>query len=192
MKRHLPMTENATKTPRTDDKCALYIFAEQSSEWFSMQKLVRRALSITDVGSVSKEAVQTSMMRHKEDLEKIGYMLGTYYTDLSLFEKIYFQYERNGSFDAFRCSQSILRQVNEGSKPGSFSMLVFMEPKYLRPLANMAFIISHDQNRLEDFELFWELTDRLWCFGHPLKYHSDHLDETCSKINQRALDLGFL
>lgn len=90
----------------------------------------------------------------------------------------------------FDQARSILQQINEGSKPKKdfLCILVMMSTEYVTPTANLLHLLTHPKATTEDLDLFWELTDRLWCEApHPIfKLHSGYLDQTCRKITRRC------
>ena len=165
--------------------------------WESVQNFVDDTMAAMYGGMISTVDAYKSYNEHKLDLQKQGYAFGTYNTDRSLFEKLdrlVFKDNRStmGS-TVFKEAKNILKQINIGSKPkkSSFSMLVMMSTEYITPVANMVLLLSHPSATKEDLDLFWELTDRLWCFAHPVYcLHSGYLDETCDKITKRLQALA--
>ena len=161
--------------------------------WESVQEHVRRAVDVPYAGMVSAVDVEKSYQDHKKRLQDAGYAFGTYNTDRSLFEKLDCLVFQRVPADhmgrtVFSKAKSILSQINEGSKPerNTFSMLVMMSTEYIVPMANMVHLLAHPSATADDLDLFWELTDRLWCFAHPIyTLHSGYLDETCDKITAR-------
>lgn len=167
------------------------------AEWEAVQTCYSDAMDISFSGMISEVDAATSFRAHKKSLEDKGYKFGTYNTDRSLFEKL----DRLAFKDTpdafmgrevFDQARSILRQINEGSRPkrNSFSMLVMMSTEYVRPTADLLHLLTHPKATTEDLNLFWELTDRLWCFAHPiLELHSGYLDETCHRITRRLAEV---
>jgi hypothetical protein len=167
------------------------------AEWESVQQHVRRAVDAPYAGMVATVDVEKSYQEHKTRLQGKGYAFGTYKTDRSLFEKLdrlVFQCVPVDHMGRTVLSQAkdILLQINEGSKPkrNSFVMLVMMSTEYIVPVANMVHLLAHPSASSDDLNLFWELTDRLWCFAHPIyRLHSGYLDETCGKITKRLQEV---
>lgn len=165
--------------------------------WESVQDNVRLADDILYAGMISTVDVEKSYQEHKQRLQDEGYAFGTYNTDRSLFEKLdRLVFQRVPVFHMGRTvlsqAKSLLTQINEGSKPkkNSFSMLVMMSTEYIVPMANMVHLLAHPSASPEDLNLFWELTDRVWCFAHPIyRLHSGYLDETCDKITKRLREV---
>ena len=165
--------------------------------WESVQERVRLATDTPYAGMVSTVDMEKSYQEHKQRLTDKGYAFGEYNTDRSLFEKLgrlVFQRVPAAHMGrtVFSEAKSILTQINEGSKPkrNSFSMLVMMSTEYIVPMANMVHLLAHPSASSDDIGLFWELTDRLWCFAHPIYcLHSGYLDETCGKITRRLKEV---
>ena len=161
--------------------------------WDAAQPRVAEACRVRCAGMLAHVDVLASQRAHKAALAAKGYLFGVYATDRSLFEKL----DRVVFQDACAADagarvlaqvQNVLRQVNAGSEPreDSFNLLVMMEPQYLAPLCDLVDLLTHARARADDLDLFWELTDRLWCFGHPVyDLSSELLDETCAKITAR-------
>jgi hypothetical protein len=172
--------------------------ANNMAEWESVQEHVSKAMDVKLVGMISHVDVGASYKAHKDGLKQQGYAFGTYKTHRSLFEKLdadVFQGSPycNMRHTVFHVVKTILQQINAGSKPkkDSFSMLVMMSTEYVTPLSNLIMLLSHESAIREDLDLFWELTDRLWCFAHPVYHlHSGLLDETCDKITARLTELA--
>ena len=167
------------------------------AEWEAVQEHVARANGVAFSGMIATANVDRSHTVHKEKLISEGYAFGTYNTDRSLFEKLdrlVFQRVPSDHMGrtVFDEAKNILTQINWGSKPceGSFSMLVMMSTEYVVPMANMVHLLAHRDASSDDLDLFWELTDRLWCFAHPIyRLHSGYLDATCDKITARLREL---
>jgi len=167
------------------------------AKWESIQERVRLAVDTSYAGMVSTSDVEKSYQEHKQRLTDKGYAFGAYNTDRCLFEKLdrlVFQRVPAAHMGrtVFSEAKSILTQINEGSKPkrNSFSMLVMMSTEYIVPMANMVHLLAHPSASSDDIGLFWELTDRLWCFAHPIYcLHSGYLDETCDKITKRLQEV---
>jgi len=167
------------------------------AEWESVQEHVRRAVDVPYAGMISTVDVEKSYHEHKKRLQDEGYAFGTYNTDRSLFEKLdRFVFQRVPADHMGRAvlseAKGILIQINEGSKPKKdcFSTLVMLSTKYIAPVANLVHILEHPLASSDDLDLFWDLTDRLWCFAHPIyDLHSGCLDHTCAKITKRLREV---
>ena len=187
-----PTSSPASKRSRTDDYHTKLV-----SEWEAVQEHVVRADVVDFSGMIATADVDTSYRLHKDALIEAGYAFGTYNTDRSLFEKLDRLVFQRVPADhmgrtVFDEAKNILSQINEGSRPreGSFSMLVMMSTEYIVPVANLVHLLAHPHASPDDLNLFWELTDRLWCFAHPIyRLHSGYLDETCEKITTRLAQL---
>jgi len=164
------------------------------TEWTNVQSVYNTAMSL-DLGGIllSSADVNKSYERHMEELILHGYRFGTYNTERSLFEVLHLKVFRNALVsemgkDVFDQVRNILTQINNGSRPKkmSLSCLVMMSTEYITPVANLLTLLTHKDSTVDDLKLLWELTDRLWCFAHPIyEIHSGHLDETCAKITTR-------
>jgi hypothetical protein len=182
----------ASKRSRLDD-----YHSDKVREWEAVQEHVARANAVAFSGMISTSDVDKSYGVHKEKLITDGYAFGTYSTDRSLFEKLdrlVFQRVPSDHMGrtVFGEAKNILTQINEGSTPreGSFSMLVMMSTEYIVPVASLVHLLAHPSASSDDLNLFWELTDRLWCFAHPIYHlHSGYLDETCEKITTRLREV---
>lgn len=201
-----PSNVSPSKAPRTseDDDRHEHSVAEDDNrhehsvaEWESVQEHVRLAEDTPYAGMISTVDVEKSYQMHKMRLQDTGYAFDTYNTDRSLFEKLdrlVFQcvpVDHMGR-TVFSQAKSLLTQINNGSKPkkNSFSMLVMMSTEYIIPMAKMVHLLAHPSASLDDLDLFWELTDRVWCFAHPVyRLHSGHLDETCDMITKRLREV---
>lgn len=168
------------------------------AEWESVQSHVSKAMQVPFKGMISKVDAVKSFRAHMDDLKDKGYAFGTYNTDRSLFEKLnrlVFSRvpDENMGSAVYDEAKNLLRQINKGAKPmkNTFSMLVMMSTEYVTPMANMVLLLSHPSSTSRDLDLFWELTDRIWCFAHPVYHlHSGYLDETCAKITTRLSEVG--
>ena len=120
--------------------------------------------------------------------------------DRSLFEK--FMRERfHPAIDAgeniasvvLRQLRGCLEQINTGSKPkkNCFSILVMMDTKYIKPVADMICLVQSTYSAVEDLDLVWELLERIWCFGHPVfrDQTSQDLDLLCERISKRKMEV---
>jgi hypothetical protein len=182
----------ASRTSEDDDH-----HENNVAKWESVQEHVRLAEDTPYAGMISTVDVEKSYQEHKQRLQDEGYAFGTYNTDRSLFEKLDRLVFQRVPVDhmgrtVFSAAKSILTQIKEGSKPkrNSFSMLVMMSTEYVVPMANMVHLLAHPSASLDDLDLFWELTDRIWCFAHPVYHlHSGYLDETCDRITKRLRDV---
>jgi len=68
-----------------------------------------------------------------------------------------------------------------------------MDIRYIAPASNMVLLLTHPLSMLSDLELFWELTDRLWCGNHPVYFlDTASLDETCHNIDRRLQEVTAL
>ena len=186
------------KARQEDDEDPLETHYQKNvAEWEAVQTYFSKAMDLSFSGMISEVDVAESFRAHKKSLQDQGYKFGTYHTDLSLFEKL----DRLAFHDTpdfcmgrqvFQQARGILRQINEGSKPkkNSFSILVAMNTEYVTPAADILHVLTHQKATARDIDLFWELTDRLWCFAHPIfRLHSGHLDITCGKITRRLEEL---
>lgn len=188
-----PSSASPSKASRASEDRHEYKVAE----WESVQEHVRLAEDIPYAGMISTVDVEKSYQEHRKCLQDTGYAFGTYNTDRSLFEKLdrlVFQRVPVDHMGRTVLSQAkcLLTQINEGSKPkrNSFSMLVMMSTEYIAPMARMVRLLAHPSASIDDLDLFWELTDRVWCFAHPVySLHSGYLDETCDKITSRLRDV---
>lgn len=197
-KRPASPTISVDKKARHDDDDPLDDYhGKNVAEWEAVQTCYSEAMSLTFSGMITEVDAATSFRAHRKSLEDQGYKFGTYNTDRSLFEKmdrIVLQDTPDALMgrEVFRQARSILRQINEGSKPqrNAFSMLVMMNTEYVTPTADLLHLLTHPKATAEDLDLFWELTDRLWCFAHPIfRLHSGYLDETCRKITRRLAEV---
>lgn len=190
-----PSSVSPCKTPRASEEDDPH--THNVAEWESVQEHVRLAEDAPFAGMISTVDVEKSYQEHKKCLQDAGYAFGTYNTDRSLFEKLDRLVFQRVPVDhmgrtVFSEAKNILTQINRGSKPtrNSFSMLVMMSTEYVVPMANMVHLLAHPSASSDDIHLFWELTDRLWCFAHPIyRLHSGYLDETCSKITKRLQEV---
>ena len=190
-----PSGVSPSKAPRASEDDDLH--EQKVAEWESVQEHVRCAVDTPYAGMISTVDVETSYQNHKQRLQDKGYAFGTYNTDRSLFEKLHRLVFKRVPVDhmgrtVFSEAKSILTQINHGSIPkkNSFSMLVMMSTEYIVPMANLVHLLAHPSASLDDLDLFWELTDRLWCFAHPIyRLHSGCLDETCDKITKRLREV---
>lgn len=167
------------------------------AEWEAVQTCYSDAMNLSFSGMISEVDVASSFRAHRKSLEEQGYKFGKYNTDRSLFERL----DRLAFKDipdallgreVLYQVKGILRQINEGSRPvkNTFSMLVMMSAEYVTPVACLVHLLTHRNATVDDLELVWELTDRLWCFGHPIfQLHSGYLDETCRKIARRLAEV---
>ena len=163
------------------------------AEWQAVQPYVQRASNVSFKGMISRANVFEGYETHRRQLVEQGYKFGTG-TDRSFFERLDRVVLRDTPkadmgrvvFDEIK---NILDGINRGCKPkpsGSFSILVMMDVKYTSPLANLVFLVTSKYATSDDLALFWQLTDRLWSFGHPTQtLHSWYLDETCDRISNR-------
>ena len=190
-----PSSASPSKAPRAPDEDDLH--EQKVAEWEAVQEHVRLANDTPYAGMISTVDVEKSYQEHKQRLTDKGYAFGTYNTDRSLFEKLDRLVFQRVPVDhmgptVFSEAKSILTQINKSSIPkrNSFSMLVMMSTEYIVPMANMVHLLAHPSASSDDLDLFWELTDRLWCFAHPIYYlHSGYLDETCGKITKRLREV---
>lgn len=169
-------------------------YQKKLREWDAVRKIANDAMGC-EIGGILKNdsKVFQSYTEHKSDLEKRGYKFGTYNTDRSLFERLDRAIFKNTPpFEmgrvVFEEIKSILNEIHRGSKPKkhSFCMLVMMSTEYVSPVAHLMTLLTNDKATTEDLKLFWNLTDRLWCFAHPVYHlHSGWLDETCDEITKR-------
>lgn len=199
-KRPASPTVSVDKKARRDDDDADPMddyHRKNVAEWEAVQTCYSDAMRLPFSGMISEVDAAKSFRAHKKSLEDKGYKFGTYNTDRSLFEKLD-RLAFKDTLDAFMGrevfdqARGILRQINEGSKPqkNSFSMLVMMSTEYVRPTADLLHLLTHPKATTEDLNLFWELTDRLWCFAHPIfQLHSGYLDQTCHKITRRLAEV---
>ena len=186
-----PSSTQPSKAPRTSEEDDPH--THNVARWEAVQEHVRLADDTPYAGMISTADVEKSYKEHKQRLQDKGYAFGTYNTDRSLFEKLDRLVFQRVPLDhmgrtVFSEAKGILTQINEGSKPkrNSFSMLVMMSTEYVIPMANMIRLLAHPSASSDDLDLFWDLTDRLWCFAHPIyRLHSGYLDETCSEITRR-------
>ena len=191
-------TTVGTKRPHEDDPLESY-HRKRLVEWNAVESTFFTAMSVPFGGMISEVDAARSLRAHRDTLVSKGYAFGTYHTDRSLFEKLnrlVFATVPDAHMGraVFHEVKSILRQIHAGSKPerNSFSMLVMMDATYVPPLADLVRLLSHPDATPTDLDLFWELTDRLWCFAHPVytELHSGYLDETCAKIRDRWAEVG--
>ena len=167
--------------------------AKNVAAWESVQSHASTAMEAPYSGMIRDVDAAASFRAHKQRLEEEGYAFGTYNTDRSLFEKLdrlVFASASDMGRSVFNEAKSMLDQINRGSKPqrNTFSMLVMMDTKYVTPIANLVLLLTHSFATSDDLELFWQVTDRLWCFAHPVyRLHSGHLDATCAKITRRLI-----
>ena len=168
------------------------------TEWTNVQSVYNTAMALGRGGILLSSAdVYKSYEEHKEELIFHGYKFGTYRTDLSMFEKLDRLVFGNALVsemgeDVFDQVRNTLTQINNGSKPKkmSLNMLVIMSTEYITPVANLLTLLTHKDSTVDDLKLFWELTDRLWCFAHPIyEIHSGHLDQTCARITTRMIEV---
>ena len=81
------------------------------------------------------------------------------------------------------CGKEHPDEHQRGPAPrGSFSMLVMMSTEYIVPVASLVHLLAH-LSATGRLNLFWELTDRLWCCASIYHLHSGYLDETCEKYH---------
>ena len=173
---------------------------QRVTEWEDVQTRYKDAMDVSFSGMISQVDAAKSLKAHKEYLKEKGYKFGMYHTDRSLFEKLdrlVFQDTPNVFMgrEIFDQVRGMLKEINEGSRPkkNRFSLLVMMSTKYVTPVADLVHLLVHPNATLKDLELVWELTDRIWCFAHPiLDVHSGYLDATCVKITQRLDQLRHL
>lgn len=191
----MPITRaRARADARAVEKKADNDFFDEVTEWESVQKHSCRALDTKYAGMIATVDVDASYREHKQCLRDMGYDFGTYHTDLSLFEKLsrtVFRDDCTGR-DVFSQAKNILSKINKGSKPkrNSLNLLHMMSTKYIVPVANMVLLLAHPSALQDDLNLFWKLTDRLWCFAHPVyNLHSGWLDETCDEITKRLQEV---
>ena len=194
IKRSASPPSSPSKFARAGDK-----HEERLREWESLQDRVDAAIESPFEGMISSADVRGSLVSHKLNLQDQGYLFGTYKTDRSLFEKldrlVFGQVESDNAIRhvVFSEAKHILSEINNGSRPreNSFSILVMMNTKYIPPIVDLVYLLSHPLASPDDLNLFWELTDRLWCFAHPVySLHSGYLDETCDKISKRLVELS--
>jgi len=187
-----------TKASRTDDDTPLdTMYARELKAWEAVQTRCATAMDAPFEGMIAEVDAEASYRAHRARLEREGYRFGTYSTHRSLFEKLDDLVFRltpvsHMARTVFDEVKSLLEQINKGSTPkrGSFSLLVMMNPQYVPPLSDLVHLLTHPKATAEDLDLFWELTDRVWCFAHPIyRYHSGHLDETCDAITKRLAEV---
>ena len=132
------------------------IFAAKLQAWKDQQSIVRGAAlfgpGVVPMGIISLPVVvKKSLLAHKEDMEKKGYKYYAEPHDRSLFEKFMresFQPAidtgENIASVVLRQLRGCLQQINTGSKPkkNSFSMLVMMDTKYIKPVADMICLVQ--------------------------------------------------
>jgi hypothetical protein len=179
------------------------IFAANLQAWTDQQSIVRDTLCPlpAPMGIISLPVVvKKSLLAHKEDMEKKGYKYYAQPHDRSLFEK-FMRESFQPAIDAGENIASVvlsqlrgcLKQINTGSKPekNCFSMLVMMDTKYIKPVADMICLVQSTYSAVEDLHLVWELLERIWCFGHPVvRYQtSQDLDILCERISKRKIEV---
>lgn len=173
-------------------------YATQLAEWKAVREQVSRAMRTPFDGMIAEVDAALSFRDHRAALETKGYAFGAYNTDRSLFEKLerlVFRATPDAHMgrEVFKQAKGLLLQVHEGARPqrNSFSALVMMSTEYVPPLSDLVHLLAHPRAASSDLELFWELTDRIWCFAHPVyELHSGYLDETCGKITRRLAEIG--
>jgi hypothetical protein len=170
------------------------VYANLLSDWESVQPHYNRAIEAQYGGMISKcgSDVNESRIAFKQQLIEEGYKFGTYNTDRTLFERLDREVPLAHGPDVFIQLKSILEQINTGAKPkkNRISLLVMDDTQYVKPVADLVLLLSHNSACVDDLTLLWELTDRLWCFGHPVRVsHSGMLYETCEKITSRLSKL---
>ena len=190
----VPVSRVAHKRERDDPDGDAY-FERQVREWEEVQLHFHRALNQPLAGMLTSGVnIEASFLRHKIKLMTDGYKFNTYEHDRSLFERLdrlVFAYtaSHRWAFDVLQELRNMLYQINKDSKPerDRFSMLVMMNTKYVTAVANLILLLAHTKATVDDLDLFWELTDRIWCFAHPVytSLTSIDLDETCAKIAAR-------
>jgi hypothetical protein len=179
------------------------VFAAKLQAWTDQQSIVRDMLRPLPAlsGIISLPVVvEKSLLAHKEDMMKKGYKYYEKSFDRSLFEK----FMREGFEPAIDAGENIasvvfkklrgcLEQVNIGSKPvkNSISILVMMDTKYIKPIADMIYLLLSTYSTVEDLDLVWELLERVWCFGHPVfRYQTKQdLDLVCERISKRKIEV---
>ena len=172
-------------------------YKHKVAEWNLVQDHFRLAMNTSYDGMVSTVDVEKSYQEHKKCLEDEGYAFGTYKHDRSYFERLDRCLFRKIPVDhmgraVFFEAKHLLTAINNGSKPekNSFSMLVMMDTKYIVPIANMIHLLTHTSASSDDLDLFWELTDRVWCIAHPIyQLHNGDLDATCNRITKRLCEV---
>ena len=192
--------EGGHKKPRTEVETDEETrFAAREKEWKDMQPVVdtlREYKSSRPCGIVSLSVVvKNSLLAHKEKMEEAGYDYYAQAHDRSLFERFMREVQpaMNGGCNigsvVLDQLHGFLEAVNTGSKPekGIFSMLVIMEAKYIKPIADMIYLVTSSYSVVEDLDLVWELLERAWCFGHPVfkGQSSQYLDDVCQRISKR-------
>lgn len=178
-------------------------FVAKLEEWTKLQPVVRDALRVVAVpaGIISLPlVVKNSLLAHKGDMEKQGYKYYEKAYDLSCFE-LCMRERFDPAMDAgenianvvLDQLHAVLSNINDGSKPvkNRFSMLVMMDTKYIKPVADMIGLVQSPYSVVEDLDLVWELLERIWCFGHPVFRHqtSRNLDFVCQKITERKREV---
>jgi len=171
--------------------------ANKLLQWESVQSQVLMAMKVPFAGMIADADVYESFYAHRSHLELAGYNFGKYAYDRSMFERLdreVFQLtppEAMGKA-VFHEVKSMLEQINQEANPtrGKVIDLVFTQTAYVLPMAKLVHLLTHPLAIADDIDLFWEITDRLWCACHPIYHlHSARLDYTCSKIIKRVSDL---
>lgn len=192
--REIPTTEDSIPDLTTDLEEGGQEFHSGELETFHLK--TRRKECFIKVGDEYFEQVvdiKESFLEHKRQLIADGYQFDTYHVDRSLFERLdrqlfcYTKPHRWG-VEVLQELRNMLTQINTGSKPkrNEFSMLVMMDTAYVTHVANLILLLTNDKATFEDLNLFWQLTDRIWCFGHPTRPYGEYdLNETCEKIATR-------
>jgi len=190
----VPVSRVAQKRERDDPDGDAY-FERRLQKWEQVQLHYYRALHQPLAGMLTSGVnIEASYLRHKMKLMTLGYKFDTYKHDRSLFEcldRLAFAYtfSHRWAADVLGELRNMLQQINKGAKPerDTFSMLVMMNPKYVTAVANLILLLTHTKATIYDLDLFWELTDRIWCFAHPVytSLTSIDLDETCATIAAR-------
>lgn len=171
--------------------------ADKLLQWEVVQSHVLVAMETPYSGMIATADVHKGFVAHKRHLQQAGYDFGNYAYDRSMFERLDREVlfltppEAMGQV-VFDEAKSMLKQINQEAKPkrGEIARFVFTKTTYVAPMAKLIHLLAHPLAVADDLDLFWEITDRLWCFGHPIYYlHNARLDYTCNKIIKRLADL---
>lgn len=188
----------ATKAPRAPidvDEWERSVHAKNVAEWESAQSHMSTAMETPYSGMIREVDAAASFRAYKQCLEEQGYAFGTYGTDRTLFEKLDRRVfaETPASqmgIAVFNEAKKILREINTGSKPER-NVIGIMDTDTALTIADLVLLLAHPSANSDDLDLFWEVTDRLWCFAHPVyRLTAEHLDATCAKITQRLKQLS--
>lgn len=186
---------------RRDEERREQMHAKEVDAWKEKQEEVTNAMNTTLTGMISEADVYGSYLSHCNKLSSLGYTFGEYEVNRSLFEEMHHQVFECIPIDhiareTLMQAKCLLQDVYHRSMPRRgrlVSRLVMDDIKYITPLSNMILLLTHTSATCEDLDLFWELTDRAWCFGHPI-YDIDvrDFDDTCAKITKRLRAVSVL